>query len=110
VTSIPILAVILFLAGAAVSPTIIISMGLIERLVPPSKLTEGITWAMTGIGIGMALGSSLSGLVIDAYGARSGFCVSIGAGLAALMVAVMVYRNARMSDPAPLETAVSAQC
>lgn len=110
VTSIPMLAVILFLAGAAVSPTIIISMGLIERLVPASKLTEGITWAMTGIGIGMALGSSLSGLVIDAYGARSGFCVSIGAGVAALMIAVMVYRNARSPAPVPMETAVSAHC
>jgi MFS family permease len=110
VTNIPALAVILFLAGAAVSPTIIISMGLIERLVPPSKLTEGITWAMTGIGIGMALGSSVSGLVIDAYGARYGFCVSIAAGVIALIIAMMVYRNARATCATNLEATVSVPC
>ncbi len=110
VTNIPALAVILFLAGAAVSPTIIISMGLIERLVPPSKLTEGITWAMTGIGIGMALGSSVSGLVIDAYGARYGFCVSIAAGVIALIIALMVYRNARATPATNLEATVSVPC
>ncbi|UGX86598.1 MFS transporter [Phyllobacterium meliloti] len=110
VTNIPALAVILFLAGAAVSPTIIISMGLIERLVPPAKLTEGITWAMTGIGIGMALGSSVSGLVIDAYGARYGFCVSIAAGVIALIIALMVYRNARATCATNLEATVSVPC
>ncbi|MBA8880476.1 MFS transporter [Phyllobacterium myrsinacearum] len=109
-TSIPVLAVLLFLAGAAVSPTIIISMGLIERLVPPSKLTEGITWAMTGIGIGMALGSSVSGLVIDAYGARFGFCVSVAAGVAALTIAGMVYWSARPKPVTHCEATVSAPC
>lgn len=95
VESIPALAVTLFLAGAAVSPTIIISMGLIERLVPPSKLTEGITWAMTGIGIGMALGSSISGWVIDEYGAGSGFLVSVAAGILALVAALVGYLGMR---------------
>ena len=51
-------------------------------IVPPghtvaaAKLTEGITWAVTGIGIGMALGSFASGYVIDAFGPASGFLVS----------------------------------
>ncbi|QCI64010.1 MFS transporter [Phreatobacter stygius] len=91
--SIPVLAAVLFLAGAAVSPTIIISIGLIERLVPAAKLTEGITWAMTGIGIGMAIGSSLSGWVIDEFGAASGFWVSIAAGGVALATVLLGYRH-----------------
>lgn len=95
VTSIPALAITLFLAGAAVSPTLIISMGLIERLVPASKLTEGITWAMTGVGIGMALGSSLSGWVIDTYGPSHGFYVSVAAGTLALTAALVFYWSTR---------------
>ncbi|HMG49861.1 MAG TPA: MFS transporter [Inquilinus sp.] len=92
VDSIPVLAVVLFLAGAAVSPTIITAMGLIERLVPPSQLTEGITWAMTGLGIGVAIGSSASGWVIDTYGATSGFWVSVASGAAALAIALAGQR------------------
>ncbi len=87
------LAVVLFLAGAAVSPTIIVSLGLIERLVPASKLTEGITWAMTGVGVGMALGSSASGWIIDEFGARNGFWVSIAAGGFALATVLAGYRS-----------------
>jgi len=91
--SLPVLAAVLFLAGAAVSPTIIIAMGLIERLVPAAKLTEGVTWGMTGIVIGMAIGSSLSGWVIDEFGAVSGFWVSIAAGVLALATVLAGYRH-----------------
>ncbi len=94
------LAVVLFLAGAAVSPTIIISMGLIERVVPPSKLTEGITWAMTGVGVGMALGSSASGWIIDEFGARNGFWVSVAAGGLALATVLAGYRSLRGGERA----------
>jgi MFS family permease len=87
------LAAVLFLAGASVSPTIIIAMGLVERIVPPSKLTEGITWAMTGIGVGMALGSSASGWLIDTFGAPSGFWVSVAGGGVALAIALLGYRS-----------------
>ncbi len=93
VNNIPTLAAVLFLAGGAVSPTIITSMGLIERLAPPSKLTEGITWAITGIGIGAATGSALSGWMIDKFGAPAGFWVSIPAGAIALVIALLGYRH-----------------
>lgn len=76
----------LFVAGASISPTIIVAMALIERHVPAAKLTEGITWVMTGIGIGMAAGSAVSGWLIDLYGASSGFWVSIAGGFAALLI------------------------
>lgn len=80
------LGAVLFVAGASISPTIIVAMALIERHVPASKLTEGITWVMTGIGIGMAAGSAASGWLIDLYGASSGFWVSIAGGFTALAI------------------------
>ncbi|MEP7453218.1 MFS transporter [Phyllobacterium sp. SB3] len=106
VTGIGGLSIALFLAGAAVSPTIIISMGLIERLVPASKLTEGITWAMTGVMIGMALGSSLSGWVIDEYGASSGFYVSVASGLIAFISAFVFCVRFSPRPHGQLKTAV----
>ncbi|WP_159590669.1 MFS transporter [Chelativorans xinjiangense] len=92
VNGIPLLALMLFLAGASISPTFITAFGLIERLVPSSQLTEGITWAMTGIFIGMAVGSFVSGYVIDAFGAQSGFWVSVAAGGVAVATALSGQR------------------
>ena len=107
VGDIPTLAVVLFVAGVAVSPTIIISMALVEQLVPSSKLTEGMTWAITGIGIGMALGSSASGWVIDEFGATSGFFISMLAGLMALLTTLLgqgnLLRSARGLAAVPAE-------
>ncbi|WP_395447709.1 MFS transporter [Aminobacter sp. UC22_36] len=99
VGDIPTLAVVLFIAGVAVSPTIIISMALVEKLVPSSKLTEGMTWAITGIGIGMAVGSSASGWFIDQFGPTSGFFVSMLAGFIALLVTLLGQGSFRRSTP-----------
>jgi hypothetical protein len=71
-TSVHVLAVAVFLSGIAVSPTFITAFGVIERRVPEAMLTEGITWVMTGIGIGMALGAFLMDWVVDSFGARNG--------------------------------------
>ncbi len=84
--TVPALAGAIFLSGVAISPTFITAFGLIERRVPPEALTEGVTWVMTGIGIGMALGAFASGWVVDTFGARSGFWVSVVAAGAALLI------------------------
>ena len=93
VGNVPMLALALFASGAAISPTFITAFGLIERLVPAAKLTEGITWVMTGIGIGMAIGSFASGWVIDAFGAGQGFWVSVAAGGVAVATALLGQRS-----------------
>ncbi|MCB1500685.1 MAG: MFS transporter [Bauldia sp.] len=101
------LAVALFLAGGAISPTFITAFGLIERLVPGGKLTEGITWAMTGIGLGMALGTIGSGHAIDAFGAQNGFWISVVAGLFALFIVIYGYAALAGRDPRGERTALA---
>ncbi|MBF3225630.1 MFS transporter, partial [Pseudomonas aeruginosa] len=54
VESILALALTVLVAGFSVAPTMILAMGLVERAVDPARLTEGLTWAITGLGIGMA--------------------------------------------------------
>ena len=83
------LALTVFLSGIAIAPTFITAFGLIERRVPPAMLTEGVTWVMTGIGIGMALGSAVAGWVVDTYGADNGFWVSVGAGAIAFLTVLL---------------------
>ena len=87
--TLPLLAGAIFLSGVAISPTFITAFGLIEQRVPEAMLTEGITWVMTGIGIGMALGSFGAGWVIDAYGPANGFWVSVVASALALATVLL---------------------
>ncbi|WP_276119823.1 MFS transporter [Pararhizobium qamdonense] len=79
------LALAVFVSGIAISPTFITAFGLIERRVPESMLTEGVTWVTTGIGIGMALGAFLAGWVVDTFGAENGFWLSVAAGAAVVV-------------------------
>jgi MFS family permease len=106
VGNVPMLALALFASGAAVSPTFITAFGLVERLVPAARLTEGITWVTAGIGIGMAVGSFASGWVIDAFGAGSGFWVSVAAGAVAVLTALL--GQCSLAAPRSTQTAATA--
>lgn len=83
------LTIVLFIAGAACSPTIIICMSLVETIVPAEKLTEGMSWAITGMAVGVATGAALSGQLIDAFKPESGFYVSMVGGGVALLIALV---------------------
>jgi MFS family permease len=92
-SSVALLATAVFLSGVAISPTFITAFGLIERRVPASMLTEGVTWVMTGIGIGMALGAFVAGWVVDTFGAQNGFWVSVVASGAAVLTVALGQRT-----------------
>ncbi|MFR0356733.1 MFS transporter [Streptomyces sediminimaris] len=98
VGNLPLLAVALFVAGLTIAPTMITTMSLIEEHVPRTQLTEGMTWVSTGLAVGVALGSSVAGWVIDAAGARAGYGVPAVSGAVAVAVGFLGYR--RLSRPA----------
>lgn len=98
VGNLPLLAVALFVAGLSIAPTMVTTMALVEQHVPRAKLTEGMTWTSTGLAVGVALGSSAAGWVVDAAGARAGYAVPGAAGVLAAAVAFLGYRRLR---PAP---------
>ncbi|MGV9267118.1 MFS transporter [Kitasatospora sp. NPDC003701] len=83
----------LLVAGIAISPTLITAMALVERLVPASQLTEGMTWTTTGLALGVALGSSAGGWVVDASGAAAGYWVPVTAGVFGVLTALIGLRR-----------------
>ncbi|SEC27309.1 MFS transporter [Streptomyces sp. TLI_105] len=97
--NLPLLAVALFVAGLSIAPTMVTTMALVEAHVPRAKLTEGMTWTGTGLAIGVALGSSAAGWVVDASGAEAGYVVPVVSG--ALAVAVGLLGHRRLRRPAP---------
>lgn len=80
-TNILSLSLAVLLSGLFFAPTMIVAMALVERMVPSAKLTEGLTWLITGLSIGVALGAALAGQIVDLYGARMGFSVALVAGI-----------------------------
>ncbi len=93
----------IFVAGMSFAPTIVIVMNLGTILVPQSRITEGLTWMTTGISIGVALGAALSGLIIDAYGARAGFAIAIIAGIVMVVVVLTGLRTLQAASAAQAE-------
>ncbi|MFP3987447.1 MFS transporter [Streptomyces sp. E11-3] len=93
------LAVALFVAGLSIAPTMVTTMALVEQHVPRAKLTEGMTWTSTGLAVGIALGSSVAGWVIDVAGAKAGYTVPVASGAVAVVVGLLGYR--RLNRPVP---------
>jgi MFS family permease len=90
--NVPVLAVLAFVGGFAISPALIAGFALLDRLVPPTSRTEGLAWFSTGIGIGLALSSSVSGQVVDAASGRAALAVTVASGL---LAAGLVLAGAR---------------
>jgi MFS family permease len=89
------LAIAVLVAGLFFAPTMIVAMSLVERIVPESKLTEGMTWLLAGLNVGVAGGAAASGQVVDVWGAPAGFNVALAAGAAVLLVALWGYQRMR---------------
>ena len=75
------------LAGVAVSPSLISSFTLAEVLVPRAAVTEAFTWIGTALGLGVAIGASVAGKIVDVSGANAAFLVAtVAAAIAAVVV------------------------
>lgn len=93
VSSMPALALALFVAGMAIAPTMITSVGVVTVLVPRHQLTEGMTWVSTGAAMGVSLGASVAGQVVDRVGAERAYLVPAVAGALAIVVAALGSRR-----------------
>lgn len=95
VGSVAALVAAVLVAGLFFAPTMIVAMSLVERLVPEHRLTEGMTWLLAGLNVGVALGAAASGQVVDDGGAQAGFTVALCAGAVVLLVALRGHQRLR---------------
>ncbi|MER8183008.1 MFS transporter [Kitasatospora sp. NPDC094015] len=74
--------------GLAIAPTLITGYTLVETLVADGAKTEAFTWLTGAIGLGLAVGQTVAGQLIDQRGPSAGFLVALagsGLGLIALV-------------------------
>ncbi len=98
VGSLPLMGLVLLLGGAAIAPTLIASMSLVESATPRARLTEGMAMVQTGLVAGVAPGAAASGFVVDSAGASAAYLVSLGAGVLAAVAALSLPRDAAHQD------------
>ena len=76
-----------FFAGATIAPTMTNVDNVVQRVVARDQITEGMAWVRIGIGVGVALGAWIGGILIHSYGARDGLHFAAGAAITTFVIA-----------------------
>jgi MFS family permease len=92
VTDVWVMVPFVVIAGIAVSPSLISSFTLAELLVPRAAVTEAFTWIGTALGLGVAIGASAAGKLVDVHGANTAFGVAVAAAAIAAVVVASYQR------------------
>jgi MFS family permease len=93
----------MLVAGLTISPTLIAGYSLIERQAHASRRTEAMTWLSSAISIGVAMGSAVTGRIIDAAGPRWGYGFAATCGVIAVATCLLGLGRLRATgdtDPA----------
>ncbi len=101
-------AVLLLVAGVFCAPSLTAAVDLLSRIVPESVRGEALGWHGAAMTTGVALGSPLAGVAIDAAGWRGGFLAVGGTGLALAAACALLSRRAASSVTADVQVPVDA--
>lgn len=100
VHSVPLFAVIGFVTGLCVAPSLITGYTLVDALVPARARTEAFTWLTGAVALGQAVAVTVAGRLADGHGASAGFLVPALGTLAALAT-LLALRSRLVPAPAP---------
>ena len=90
---------LLFLAGLAISPSLIILANLVDRFAPVDRSNEAQAWSATATTTGVAAGTALAGQLIDGGGVGHSFA---GAACAVALAGVLAAAAGRHWDGSPI--------
>jgi MFS family permease len=93
-----VLAVVIYLCGMTIAPTLIAGYSVVSSTARPGRATEAMTWLSTGIEVGLACGATAAGFILDALGPRWGYAFAAASGVTAVLVYVAGLH--RLSAPA----------
>jgi MFS family permease len=99
----PALVVAMLLAGATITPQVTAQSLGVEATAPVGTATEAFGWVVTAATLGLSVGQSSAGLVVQAAGPHAAFLVGGGAGL---VVAVLLWVRRASLVPPPLPAQV----
>jgi len=86
-------AMVAFIAGAAIAPSIACQSVLVSRLAPSHYATEAFTWSSTFIVSGLGAGMAVGGWLVETAGAKSPFLAGAAVMLAVSLGALALPRS-----------------
>jgi MFS family permease len=96
----------IYLCGLTIAPTLIAGFSLLEAQARPGRRTEAMSWLSSGISVGVAVGASVVGFVIDAHGPRLGYAFAALCGAASATTCLAGLRRLRTVEPVDLPVPV----
>ncbi|MFN3866064.1 MAG: MFS transporter [Demequina sp.] len=94
-------ALIGFVAGAAIAPTLTNADTIVQRVVKRDQITEGMSWLRIGMGVGVAFGAWTAGYLVDNVGAYAGLYLAAGAAAAMVGIALLATPVIRRGTDRP---------
>ena len=91
--SLPILAGLLLVAGASISPATGAIYALASRVAPPGTTTEAFAWLLSASATGASIGVAGAGALSQTTGPRAAFALAAGAGALAVLIAIAGQRS-----------------
>jgi MFS family permease len=91
----------IYVCGLTIAPTLIAGFSLLEAQAHRGRRTEAMSWLSSGISVGVAIGASVVGFVIDAHGPRAGYAFAALCGVASVATCLAGLRRLRL--PAPVQ-------
>jgi MFS family permease len=96
--SVPVMALLVIPAGMFIAPLLATRNELVGWVAPEGARTEAYTWPVTAFVGGIAVGSAVAGMIVEAASWRAAFVV---AGVVAMLgTAVAVARRETIAEPA----------
>jgi NAD/NADP transhydrogenase beta subunit len=91
--SLPILAGLLLVAGASISPATGAIYALASRVALPGTTTEAFAWLLSASATGASIGVAGAGALSQTTGPQAAFALAAGAGTLAVLVAIAGRRS-----------------
>ena len=90
-----VLAIVIFFCGMTIAPTLIAGFSLLESQALPGRTTEAMTWLSTAISVGVAIGATAAGFILDAFGPRWGYAFAAASGVLAVLICLSGLSRAK---------------
>ena len=91
-SSLPLLIVAMLLAGGLITPQTTGQSLVVDVVAEPGTQTEAFGWVVTAITVGGAMGQSVAGAVVEAWGSAGAFAVG---GFAGVVVGIVLWLRRR---------------
>ena len=104
-----VLAIVIYLCGLTIAPTLIAGYSLLESTALPGRATEAMSWLGTGISVGVALGATAAGFILDALGPRWGYAYAAASGVTTVVIYLSGLPRLARAEPAPPVAASAAR-